>query len=680
MSQKYYWILLFIIYPIFSYTQGLETVRNQALLERIAETYIDKESEDLDLTIPLNELEKLHDSPLNINSATKKQLEQIFFLTSYQIENLIEYRNGVGQIYSIYELIAVESFNPSLIEDISCFLIAGEVDSPIKNTVKNEINIRSQYLIEKSDGFSEKKDSTKVYTGIRPKLYLQYNFDKNETLHFGITAENDSGEDFFKGSNKYGFDFYSGYLGWKSKKFIQQVIIGDYIARFGQGIILWTGFGKRKSAESTNIRFSGQGIKGYSSSNENTFLRGSAISLVKGNLNLIVFYSNKNSDANITEKDSTGKPLEASSLQTSGYHRTKNEIEDERSLNVETIGASIRLDGNNFSSGINCVYQKFNIPLIPAARIYNKFKFTGKENFNISSDFSYVTRKSNIFTEAAISKSGGIAFLVGLESNPVSEFAYSMLYRNYSSTFHSIGGNSISESNIINEEGFLMSFAWNPFPYTKISGYLDCYKTKWPEFNGVSPANATDISVNSEYSVSSRFKLSLRFREATSNKAVLLDSFSIKKDINIINNNLRLKIEWQPADFMSLNLRGELSSYNNESSVSSGWLCMADVSTSILENKLSLSIRASIFKTDDYNSRIYAFESDFPNNNYIPSFSDSGSRMYLNIKYKVMKNATLYLKVARTHLFDDEKTISSGLNKINENHKTDVKIQIKFRL
>lgn len=674
--MKGFFVSLFLLFIcFFSFSQAQKISLKDEIIESIAETYAGISEENIEMEILIDNLEKLAENPININTATKEELEDLNLLTAYQIENLITYRSNVGNIYTIYELVGIDGYNTNLISDLSNFIYAGDL-KPIENyKSRTEINLRTQYTLEESKGFKEKQ-----FQGIRPKVFLKNNYSKGEKFSAGITAENDSGEEFFKGSNPQGFDFYSGHLCWNGQNVVKKIIIGDYQVKLGQGATIWAGYGKRKSSESISLRFGGQGIKPYTSSDENQFLRGGSVQLEKGNYNLLLFVSEKNIDANISGIDSSGNNIKVSSLKTSGYHRTESEIFDEKKLGSFTSGFSAIMSKSKFQIGLNFVYQKFSLPIEPEEKLYNKFKFKGDNNFNLSSDALFIAKRANFFGEAAISKSGGLALITGMESNPASEIGYSILFRSYSKDFQSIGGNSISESGSNNEIGMLTTFLWTPIPHSKLSGYIDFYKSYWPEYNESNLTSGTDFVVNSEYTINSNSKFSLRFKEEISNKSLSEELNAIKRDINTINQKIRLQYSWTPLSSLSLNLRGEISFYNKDNSISSGWLIMSNIKTSFLKNRLVTSVSASIFNTDDYDSRIYTYESDIPSNSYIPAFQNKGIRLYLNLKYKISDNFTIYFKAATTQYADEILKTGSGLNEINSNHKTDIKFQLRIRL
>ena len=83
-------------------------------LENIAENT----DQELDYTQLTEELQYLKEHPININSATKEDLEKIIFLNDIEINNLLNYIKKNGKFLSIYELQSVEGFYLDLIYKI----------------------------------------------------------------------------------------------------------------------------------------------------------------------------------------------------------------------------------------------------------------------------------------------------------------------------------------------------------------------------------------------------------------------------------------------------------------------------------------------------------------------------------------------------------------------------------
>lgn len=61
-----------------------------------------------------------------------------------------------------------------------------------------------------------------------------YKYVYSNWLSYGFMVEKDWGEEFFKGSNFYGFDFYLAYVFfWDYSKCIKVIVLGDYVVSFG---------------------------------------------------------------------------------------------------------------------------------------------------------------------------------------------------------------------------------------------------------------------------------------------------------------------------------------------------------------------------------------------------------------------------------------------------------------
>lgn len=72
-----------------------------------------------------NELEELSNrlqEPVNLNSATREQLEQFPFLSDIQIEHLLAYIYIHGQMETIYELQLVEELDRQTIQYLLPFV------------------------------------------------------------------------------------------------------------------------------------------------------------------------------------------------------------------------------------------------------------------------------------------------------------------------------------------------------------------------------------------------------------------------------------------------------------------------------------------------------------------------------------------------------------------------------
>ncbi|HKK81380.1 MAG TPA: helix-hairpin-helix domain-containing protein, partial [Prolixibacteraceae bacterium] len=649
------------------------TQNGNEIIERIAETYAENYNAETDLTPLLEDLQRHIENPFNINTATRNDFEKLHFLTTFQIENLLAYLHKYGQVYSQYELQAIEGFNRQTASDLAVFVQFLPPDEEERTYWNQAINMRYRQYLETKSGFNEDDDGNSKFAGIKPNLLLKYRVEKGNKFQFGFTAENDEGEEFFSGHNPYGFDFYSAFASFQFQSFLKEVYIGDYQVKTGQGLISWSGYGKRKSSQGINIRPMRQGLRGYTSTDENNHLRGVAARFRHKKYDVITYYSYHHVDANVTETDTSDTATKVSSIKTTGYHRTNDEISDRDVQLVQTAGAQIRYTINRFSAGINSAFQIYDIPIEPSQQLYKRYSFSGRRNYNLSTDFLWVFNRVNFFGEAAISRSKGSAIISGLEAQPANEISFSLLYRNYAPDFHSINGQAFSESGgNKNEEGFYTGWSILPFPKIKLSGYVDFYRSHWLKFTSSAPVRGTDFMLQTDYSPTNNIEIYLRYKnETNSEKAGELST--IRHDTGQNTQRLRLNAQFEINDRFNLKFRTEVSKYKKEKNEEKGIMTFADFNGKPLP-KFKFNARFAWFNTSNYDSRIYAYENDVLHYFYIPAFFSEGLRYYLNMKYNLSSKLKIYLKIAQTYYLDDSFEIGSGNAAIEGNKRTGFKV------
>ncbi|MNY46687.1 hypothetical protein D3C86_1818900 [compost metagenome] len=95
-------------------------------------------------------------------------------------------------------------------------------------------------------------------------------------------------------------------------------------------------------------------------------------------------------------------------------------------------------------------------------------------------------------------------------------------------------------------------------------------------------------------------------------------------------------------------------------------------------SKLEVSARAAFFKTDDYDSRQYVYEKDVLYAFSIPAYYNTGTRHFLMLRYAVSKQLKIWLRWSQTR-YSDIEMISSGLNEIEGNKRSEAKLQVMYQ-
>ena len=675
---KHTLLFFFLMAPILPKAQKNNPTRN---LEAIIESIVENLNEETDATIILEDLEGLVESPLNINTASKQDLSRLHTLDDIQIQRLINYRKKYGSIYSIYELNTIDGFTPDLLEKIEPFIWFGPVEEEpqqLSETIRygrQQLLLRGLGTLQKPRGYKPKEDGTIPYEGDRGRYYARYRFQSGDQISAGITAEKDPGETFFSGSNKNGFDFYSAHLSLKINDVIQNVTVGDFMVRSGQGLVLWQGFSTGKSVYSLNILKTNQGIRPFTSSDENLFFRGAAATIALDNGKLELFYSQKHADANLAFSESVGTYF--TSLQTSGYHRTENEINDERSVRQSNVGAVATWRFSSLKIGAAFLRQHFEIPFIRSDQLYNRFRFSGKENFTGGIDYLFSKGKYQVFGEAAMSKSKGKAFLHGVIAHMNDQISFSALLRHFDKEYHALWANPFAEgSSANNESGLYIGTRILPLKYVTLSAYSDFYRSEWIKYTTAGPSKGNDIFVQADVVFSPRFQFYFRYKNETKDKKTTKNERYINRLAT--TEKSRLHVQFNPSETVTLKTRFEHSFFKHTAK-ENGFMVFQDVQFATVNFPMKLSTRVAWFSTPSYNTRIYAYENDLLYTFSIPAYYGKGFRMYLNLRYKISSKMDVWIKVANTS-WSDRETISSGYNEISGSQKTEVKFQLRLKI
>ncbi|MGB3005368.1 MAG: helix-hairpin-helix domain-containing protein [Chitinophagaceae bacterium] len=672
----FYFVLSFC--PVKGWSQEI-TVANEQQLEN--QTDADQgETED---DAYLQELEQFRKHRLNLNSAEADELKQLRIVTDLQIANLIAYRNLFGKLISIYELQAVPSWDINTIKRLLPFI---EIEAPNSfaeeagkrfNEGEHSLLLRLSQVLERSNGFDNSSGGTK-YLGSPQRILFRYRYTYKNLLQFGVLGDKDAGEQFLKGAQTKGFDFYSFHLFARKMGVIQSLALGDFTVNMGQGLIQWQGLAFKKSVETMGIKRQSAVLRPYSSAGEFYFHRGAGITIKKGKIESTVFASIRKLSANFVA-DTVNNEDFISSFLTSGYNRTINEIADKNKLNQTALGGNIIYRGNKFHIGLNGINYHFSLPVQKRNEPYNLYAISGKEWNNFSIDYSYTYKNLHLFGEAATDKNFNKAFINGLLISVDSRVDFSFLQRTISKKFQSINGNAFTENTYpTNETGFYAGVTIRPSIGWRLDAYGDIYKFPWLKYQVDAPSHGKDFFAQITYTPNKQVEIYTRFRNETKQSNFPDNTTASNFLISIPKQSWRTQTGFKINSAITLRNRVELLWYNKKGKNNeNGFLTFFDIHYKPLLKSFSGVLRLQYFETDEYNSRIYAYENDVLYSYSIPAFYDKGFRYYLNLNYDINKKISLWARWAQT-IYINRESVGSGLDEIDGNQKSELKVQLRW--
>ncbi|MFO7657637.1 MAG: helix-hairpin-helix domain-containing protein [Bacteroidales bacterium] len=667
--------------------QTYETGTLDEVIEEISEIY----ENETDFTELAEDLWYFAENPLNLNTCTYEDLAKLHFLTEFQIKSLLDYVKNKGPVASMAEIQYVYGFNEQLAEYLKKFISLETVKEYPRLSVKNALKygrhnlfITGNRTLQEKAGYRPVHDSVLLtepdksrYLGTPFKMRIKYSYRHYNKLLFGFQAEKDAGEEFFTGSNKQGFDFYSGYLQVKETGRLKNLTIGDYQLQFGQGLTLFSGLAFGKTSFSTDMVKRPTGIRHSSSADENLFFRGIAGTVKFSGFEATGFFSRKSFDANITvTPDSSDYAF--TSFQSSGYHRTPNEIKDEKAVIETAAGLNTKFTHNNFTAGITLVNYIFTGEYAPAEKPYNLYTFRGSNLFNAGIDYRYRHKKLEFFGETAYGNGNG-ATLNGLMVQATELAAFTLLYRNYSRAFYALRNNPFSEySSKNNEQGLYVGTTLFPAKHIKMIAYFDVFRSPWLRYQVTKPSAGRDYLIQAVYTPVRHTELSVRFKSETKSQDENEQQLPVPVTKDVTVNKLRLNAVYPVFQHFIFKNRIEVSQVKKENNPGDmGYYISHDLVFNPENKPVAIWLRFALFDGDSYDSRIYAYENSIPYTFSVPSFFNKGMRGYAMVKYKI-GSATLWLRYAITR-YENTETIGSGLDVIKGNTRSDLEVMLMVK-
>lgn len=668
---------------------SVEEIRED--ITQILETVSEETDAAFNLDAFLEQLVDLYQKPMNLNRATYEDLVNLRFLSPAQADAVVRHRAQFGNFISIYELQAVENMDLETITRLLPFVtVRSDIDDYQIQSVKQllfegdfELYLRYSQILEEQAGYAplDSGETGQRYAGNPSKFYTRFRYNFPNKLSYGFTAEKDAGEEFFHGTQPRGYDFYSGHIFIRNTGIFKSIAVGDYEAKFGQGLIMWSGFGFGKSPFVTNIKKSSESLKPYTSVDENNFLRGAATTIEAGDFEITGFFSMDRKDANLELLVDTLEDdfiSQATSLQESGLHRTASELEDKDAVKQMITGGHIKFQKRASYIAFTATHTRLDFPIGMNSSPYNQFEFAGDRLTNLGVDYALLVKNFYFFGEVALRNNWSVAMLHGFIASLDPKVDISVAYRYYQKNYFSFFANPFGESrNPFNEQGIYAGISLKPFRKIQLDAYIDYFKFPWLRYQVDAPSNGIDFLTQLTWRPTKKIELYGRYKNETKqeNQPDNTSQLDVLTDVN--KQNIRFNARYKVSESVTLENRFEYVIFN-EGDKENGFLIYQDVTYSALGFPLSISARFALFDTKSYDSRVYAYEDDVLYSYSIPGLYNKGTRFYLVLRYQATRNIDVWLRFAQSYL-SNEDTIGSGLDEIDGNTRNEIRGQVRFR-
>lgn len=160
--------------------------------------------------------------PVDLNAAGRRRLLATGLLYPFQVASLLDYRSRTGEILSWTELSLVDGFNSALVDALRVFAVLGMEEGrapgqPDDRTLSGSVTLRGGV-----------RDGGESYWGMKGEAAIGERAVAYASLR--TTYENaQPGPPTVSAA-------------WYGRRALGQVVLGHFNARFGQGLVQWSGF------------------------------------------------------------------------------------------------------------------------------------------------------------------------------------------------------------------------------------------------------------------------------------------------------------------------------------------------------------------------------------------------------------------------------------------------------
>jgi hypothetical protein len=635
----------------------------QTCLEALA---ADEETDAVTLEQMHDALSDLAEHRLNINTATYDDMKATMILNDKQISEIMKYRDRHGALRDVRELRMMGSIDRARCDLLMCVVCVGAKDVDGWVGGDSMKRWRSEVTGTVKVPLYDREGDRNGYLGYKYQHSVRYVMTRDR-LKIGFMGSEDSGEPFFAGRNRAGYDFYSAFATMMDIGSWKQVTVGRYKIRTGMGLVMNTYFGFGKTALLSALLADRTMTAGYTSRREADYMQGATATLRIGRgWNMTLLASARRIDATLNG-DSTIR-----TIVTTGYHRTPEEMDGRRDAWLSTGGMNMEWHSGGWHAGATAVAYGVSKALRPDTRqIFRRYYLSGSSFWNVSADYGYNSRHVQACGETATGSSGGMATINSVSWTPADAVEVMAVQRFYSYRYAALFAKSFSEGGQVqNESGLMAGIRWNVSRAVELTAYSDYAYFPWARYM-VSRASHTWDNMAELTARSGRYTLAVRYRVKMKER----DNDTKDALTDYAEHRARVRMGYE-TDTWSVRVEGDMTRSTLDEG-STGWMtsCMASVTA---VRWLRLWANAGYFNTDDYQSRIYVYERSMLYTFTFPMYYGRGIRYAVMAEAKIGKNVAVTMKAGTTDYFD-RNHVSEGLQQVNRSALTDVEGQVRIK-
>lgn len=381
---------------------------------------------------------------------------------------------------------------------------------------------------------------------------------------------------------------YGAYLQLNNIGHLKTLVAGNYQGKYGMGLVLGNPFRMGKSIYLTS--YGTEGIRKFASSSSSyDYLHGAAATIRCGEVDVTALYSLRR------DKDSI-------------WHHV--------------VGTNATWIHNRLHIGLTALENIYMLP--------DRDSTQASLGLNARYNWGRVDLMGEIATSQGLR--WGVASSVMARFTPIDGLGLIALYRYYSPTYSNRYAYGFAEkTKTTDENGFYFGLDVNMLSKWRFMFYADGFR-QTNRTDGVdNPSWGYDLQLQAHYFTTSEVSMNWKIRSRMKNQ--------------IYTNSLRYQLLYESGGWK---LKTQLDA-NLTDDLNWGAGVLQDIQyTFSIKRPLTLQLRLQAFDAREWANRIYVYENDVLYAFSIPATYGQGGRIYLNMRWRVLEQLSLYLRASET--------------------------------
>lgn len=534
--------------------------------------------------------------PININMACIDDLEQLRFLNSQQIDAILlyVYQHPMRDLSELQLIPCLEDYT---IRNLRAFVTVAPVEENQPLLAHDVFRYAKHEAVVRLDTRNiENFERDPVFAQVR------YKFNYQNRVQFGLNVRRPAGGE-PKDIN------YGGYLQLNDIGQMSVIVAGNYQASFGQGLVLANAFRSGKTSYVMTVGNAPDGLRKYGGV-DGKGLHGVAatarfrFSDVRADVSLL--YSIQRANDSV-------------------WHHL--------------LGTNASFRYKRMRIGLTAIENLYSDSVRPYRNMrYNQHFFRGNRQAVIGLNFRYNYGVFDLFGEVATAQNShwGVALETGCRWNPIRGIGLVMLYRYYSPWFDNTLGYAFSETSRLNDEnGGYVGVEVTMLQHWRFTAYGDVFY-----FSGIkygipyAPSLGYDAMLEADYTHNNQWGMQMRLRAREKAKR---GTYSMRYRFNWTDDHWYLRTQCE-ANVVA----------DSTHQLTWGVNVYQDIHYSFTRIPLAIQLRLQAFDALSWNNRFYCYEDDVLYAFSIPPIYGRGGRFFLNLRWRVIPQLSLYLRVSET--------------------------------